>query len=79
MSKTAQDGVDIVVALRDYDRGDSDDLMDRAADEIERLRKIETAAERLRTQRNRYDTLGCNWTCRKMLDLFNSLDERNSS
>ena len=31
---------DLVKALRDYDRCDTDDLMDKAADEIERLQAI---------------------------------------
>jgi hypothetical protein len=39
-----------------------------------RLLAVEKAAKRLRTQRRKYKTLGCNWTCRAMLDLFTALE-----
>jgi hypothetical protein len=39
-----------------------------------RLLAVEKAAKRLRIQRRKYKTLGCNWTCRAMLDLFTALE-----
>jgi len=58
--------------------GDSEHAKDT---EIKRLQKIEIAAKRLRTQRNRLNTMGCSWSCRKMLDLFDALEsyERSES
>ena len=42
--------------------------------EIRRLQAVETAARHLRTQERKGQSLGCNWLCRNIRDLFVALE-----
>ena len=46
---------------------------DRLRTEVKRLDRIRVAAKHLRTQARKSKTLGCNWTCRNIANLFAAL------